>query len=88
MGLLGITNTTGSSKVSFVAVEFLKLTILCSYTSWVNLVDYSSLVVPVIYSDKDIDKPIADFKPLSEIDRKIQNSCRLHVHFTVLIKKR
>jgi amidase len=39
------------------------------YSTWVNLLDYTSVVVPVLRVDKSIDKVDRDYKPLSEIDK-------------------
>ena len=38
------------------------------YTTWVNVMDYSAVVVPVTTCDKDVDKRIEGFQPLNERD--------------------
>ncbi|KAI5270396.1 amidase [Aureobasidium subglaciale] len=43
-----------------------------SYSVWVNVLDYSSAIVPVTKVDKTVDKAYADFKPVSEVDEKTQ----------------
>lgn len=45
------------------------------YASVINLLDYSSVVVPVNFADKAIDKKVEDYKPLSELDAKVQAEC-------------
>lgn len=40
----------------------------CSYTYPVNYLDLSSVVVPITYVDKQVDKPYDGFTPLSEQD--------------------
>merc|ERR1712000_570272 len=42
------------------------------YASAINLLDWTSVVVPVTFADKDKDKKQTDFKPLSEIDGIVQ----------------
>lgn len=44
------------------------------YTTWVNLLDYTSVVVPVLRADKSIDKVDTDFKPLNDIDKLCHES--------------
>lgn len=44
------------------------------YTTWVNLLDYTSVVVPVLRADKTVDKVDTDFKPLNEIDKMCYES--------------
>jgi amidase len=48
-----------------------------SYSVWVNVLDYSSAIIPVTKVDKNVDKAYADFKPVSEIDEKTQATCKL-----------
>ncbi|THY78167.1 amidase [Aureobasidium pullulans] len=43
-----------------------------SYSVWVNVLDYSSAIVPVTKVDKNVDKDYTDFKPVSETDAKTQ----------------
>ncbi|KAH0392305.1 amidase, partial [Aureobasidium melanogenum] len=43
-----------------------------SYSVWVNVLDYSSAIVPVTKVDKNVDKAYTDYKPVSETDEKTQ----------------
>jgi amidase len=45
------------------------------YSVWVNLLDYTSVVVPVTNVDKNVDKKYSDFKALNETDQKTQDTC-------------
>lgn len=47
-----------------------------NYTTWVNLLDYPSCVVPITYVDKKIDVPYENFKPLSEMDSELIQDCK------------
>ena len=40
------------------------------YTTWINLLDYTSVIVPVTRVDKNIDKADSDYKALNKIDEK------------------
>ncbi|KAL6245427.1 Acetamidase [Rhinocladiella similis] len=42
------------------------------YASAINLLDWTSVVVPVTFADKEKDKKQTDFKPLSDIDGIVQ----------------
>ncbi|KAK5113263.1 hypothetical protein LTR62_003600 [Meristemomyces frigidus] len=44
------------------------------YSVWVNVLDYTSVVVPVTTVDKNIDKKIEDFKAIDETDQKTQDT--------------
>ncbi|KXL49123.1 hypothetical protein M433DRAFT_158983 [Acidomyces richmondensis BFW] len=44
------------------------------YSTWVNVLDYTSVVVPVTIVDKTIDKKIEGFKAVSETDQKTQDT--------------
>ena len=46
------------------------------YASAINLLDWTSVVVPVTFADKDKDKKQTDFKPLSEMDGIVQAECK------------
>ncbi len=48
------------------------------YASAINLLDFTSVVVPVTFADKNVDKKQADYKPLSKIDEAVQAECRCH----------
>lgn len=47
-----------------------------AYSSFVNVLDYSSVVVPVLRVDKSVDKMDRDYKPLNEDDRSTYESCK------------
>lgn len=47
-----------------------------SYTTWVNVIDYPSCVIPVTTADQNVDTPLTDFKPLSHIDEDIMKDCK------------
>ncbi len=49
--------------------------ILPGMTTWANLLDYSTTVLPVTLVDKNIDVVDPGYKPLSAIDEKIQKAC-------------
>ncbi|KAH8787482.1 amidase signature domain-containing protein [Hyaloscypha sp. PMI_1271] len=42
------------------------------YTSAINLLDFTSVVVPVTFADKSIDKKQENYKPLNDMDKIIQ----------------
>ncbi|KAF4543218.1 General amidase [Lasiodiplodia theobromae] len=46
------------------------------YSMWVNLLDYTSVVVPVTRASKEVDRPVgmAEFEPRSELERETQES--------------
>ncbi len=46
------------------------------YASAINLLDFTSVVVPVTFADKHIDKKIKEFVPLNEIDSTVQAECK------------
>lgn len=46
------------------------------YTNIVNLLDFTSVVVPVMFADKDTDKKDEDYMPLSETDKAIHEECK------------
>ncbi|KAF2159558.1 hypothetical protein M409DRAFT_30033 [Zasmidium cellare ATCC 36951] len=45
------------------------------YSVWVNTLDYTSAVVPITNVDKNVDKKLTDFKPVSEVDEKTMANC-------------
>lgn len=49
------------------------------YASAINLLDFTSVVVPVLFADKEIDKKLEDYTPLNEIDKKVQAECEYSV---------
>ena len=48
------------------------------YASAINLLDWTSVVVPVTFADKSVDKKKTDYKPLSELDGTVQAECKWH----------
>lgn len=46
------------------------------YSVWVNVLDYTSVVVPITNADKNIDKKVTDFKAVDDIDQKTQDNCK------------
>lgn len=38
------------------------------YSTAINLLDWTSVVVPVTFADKDVDKAIPDYSPLNDMD--------------------
>ena len=46
------------------------------YSVWVNVLDYSSVVVPVTTVDKSVDKKAENFKALDEADQNTQDDCK------------
>jgi amidase len=49
------------------------------YASAINLLDFTSVVVPVLFADQEVDKKIEDYTPLNEIDKKVQAECEYSV---------
>jgi amidase len=45
------------------------------YGSAINLLDFMSVVVPVTFADKVIDKKCERYEPLNEMDGKVQAKC-------------
>lgn len=46
------------------------------YSTWVNGLDYTSVVIPVTNVDKKVDVPVKDFKPVDDHDAFIQGLCK------------
>jgi amidase len=46
------------------------------YTNLVNLLDFTSVAVPVTFADKNIDKKQEDYKPLNETDKSMHEECK------------
>lgn len=42
------------------------------YASAINLLDFTSVVVPVTYADKKVDREVVGYKPLNELDGVVQ----------------
>ena len=54
-------------------------------TLFVNLLDYTSVVVPVATMDKELDKVDIGYKPPDDIDKAVYESCELGQYPTRLI---
>lgn len=46
------------------------------YASAINLLDFTSVVVPVTFADKNIDKKDESYKPLNKMDEIVQAECK------------
>jgi amidase len=46
------------------------------YSTWVNVLDYTSVVVPVTNVDKSVDVRDEGYKAIDDKDKKIQDDCR------------
>ena len=53
-----------------------KLFTYLGYTVWVNLFDYTSVVIPITNVDKTVDKIDEGFEPLNDIDKKTYECCK------------
>lgn len=49
---------------------------MTGYTSVINLMNYSTAVIPVTKADKTIDIPDPDFRPLGPEDQTNWDACR------------
>lgn len=64
-----------SPLAPFAAARPEKYTYL-TYSSFVNLLDYTSVVVPVTQVDKNVDKKDENFKAVEEVDQETQDTCK------------
>jgi amidase len=46
------------------------------YSTFVNVLDYTSVVVPVTNADKNVDKVDEGYSPISDADKKVFESCK------------
>ena len=46
------------------------------YSTFVNLLDYTSCVVPVTLADKTVDKYDSQFKPIGDLDKQVYETCK------------
>lgn len=46
------------------------------YATAINVLDFTSVVVPVTFADKAVDKKPSDFKPLTDMDATVHAECR------------
>lgn len=49
------------------------------YATAINLLDFTSVVVPVTWADKTIDKKQEEYTPLNDMDKLVQAECEYHV---------
>jgi amidase len=49
------------------------------YATAINLLDYTSVVVPVTWADKNIDKKEEGYTPLNDMDKLVQSECEYYV---------
>jgi amidase len=54
------------------------------YASAINLLDFTSVIVPVTFADKNIDLKDENYIPLNELDKIVQAECRCFVQFSGL----
>lgn len=47
-----------------------------AYTSVVNLLDFTSVVVPVTFADKGVDQKVHGYDALNKLDGVIQDDCK------------
>lgn len=46
------------------------------YATAINLLDFTSVVVPVTFADKNVDVKNKVYEPLNEIDRSVYDECK------------
>ena len=46
------------------------------YTSFLNVLDYTTVVIPVTHADKTVDLPYTGDDFLSDMDRTVQGECK------------
>ena len=46
------------------------------YATAINVLDFTSVVVPVTFADKNVDVQNASFEPLTEMDKTVQAECK------------
>lgn len=49
------------------------------YASAINLLDFTSVVVPVTFADKALDPKKPDYKPLNKLDAEVQAECKCNI---------
>jgi amidase len=47
------------------------------YTTFVNVLDYTSVVIPVTKADRNVDRESMGYKPLNGADEVVQANCRI-----------
>jgi amidase len=53
--------------------------VLPGLSAWVNLLDYSSIILPVTLVDKNIDIVDAGYTPKNPTDEKIHRGCEFRI---------
>ena len=53
------------------------------YASAINLLDFTSVVVPVTFADKSIDKKQEGYKPLNDLDKIVQEECEFLLYLFI-----
>ena len=56
------------------------------YSTFANLLDYTACIVPVTLVDKTVDKYDSQYKPISDLDKQIHETCKLSVDFIDILK--
>jgi len=46
------------------------------YAAAINLLDFTSVVVPVTFADKSLDKKDSSYKPMNKMDETVQGECK------------
>lgn len=52
------------------------------YATAINVLDFTSVVVPVTWANKNIDVASTDFKPLSDMDSEVHAECKTLIFAT------
>jgi amidase len=52
------------------------------YASAINLLDWTSVVVPVTFADKALDMKKEGYEPLNELDATVQEECKCFISLT------
>lgn len=61
--------------MKFGTVENKTKRVMPGMSTWVNLLDYSAAVLPVMLVDKTIDVQDLNYKPMNPLDNKIYQAC-------------
>jgi len=56
---------------------------MTGYTSVINLMNFSTVVIPVTKADKAIDIPDPNFCPLGPEDEMNWDACKSYLHYKV-----
>lgn len=56
------------------------------YSLFVNVLDYTSVVVPVTQCDKDVDKTVDDFQAVDKDDQQNQDNCECFLLFRLTLR--